>query len=385
MEGEMFYNRGENSAWSPDDIEYNYSPGYYSHWQHREVDIHESIAPLIDRIKEYDKLRLRLEKKGGRLFDLPVVTNLLTTPVSVETRFETYKVALVNQGTLRQALRDIHWDIKINIRQLPTQMPVYYICRTRQDYWSEYSLIVEDYYRSGGYSLGDGRFVKLMQAGHENYFLRLAGFRGAAAKLIEKGEAADRRKIDRLLYDVGRHVLQAAWHDDQRMGRLAAEYLNLPKFFLAVELLYLQLGGELCELRSALTDQLLAFFESVYPQPAIRYFLEILATLDGDMLNDLPVRAVHLYRRLSRAFSHYLSTEIRWGEKKAILPLWKVLYSNFGRLKLVSGSINGDRRLKAANAELEEAAVKVIVQALCGPVAGDKKFVKKVKQFFKNT
>ena len=380
----MPYNSGQTNAWNLDDIDYNYSQGYYSQWQHREIDIHGSVAPLIDRIQEYDRLRLRLEKKGGRLFDLPMITNLLTTPVSVETRFETYKVALVNQSALQQALRDIHWDIRINIRLLPTQMPVYYICRSRQDYWSEYSLIVEDYYRSPGYSLGDGRFVKLMQAGHENYFLRLAEFREAASTLIQKEDRGNRRKLDRLLYDIGRHVLQSAWHDDQRLGRLTAEYLNLPKFFMAVELLYLQLGGELCEMRSALTDQLSGFFESVYPQPAIRYFLEILATLDGDMLNDLPVRAVHLYRRLSRAFSRYLSTEVRWGDKETELPLWKVMYSNFGRLEMVSGSIKGDRRLTSASDELEKAAVKVIVQALCGPVSGKKKFVARVNQYFRD-
>ena len=380
----MPYNRGQNNAWNVDDIEYNYTSGYASQWQHRDVDIHESMTPLIERIQEYDMLRERLEQRGGRLLDLPRITSLLTDPVSVETRFETYKVALANQNTMQQALRDIHWDIRISIRQLPTQMPVYYICRIRRDYWAEYSLIVEDYYRSPGFDLVDGRFVKLMQGGHQNYFLRLADFREASSVLVVKDAGGDRKKTDRLLYDIGRHVLQAAWHDDQRLGKLTAEYLNLPKFFWSVELLYLHLGGELCDLRSALNNQVLEFFESVYPQPAIRYFLEILATLDGDMLNDLPVRAVNLYRRLSRAFSRYLSTEIRWGGRGAIMPLWKILYSNFGRLKSISGSIKNDHRLMAASIALEEAAVDVIVQALCGPVAGDKKFVAKVNQFFRS-
>lgn len=380
----MAYDKGWKTAWNVDDIDYNYTAGYYSQWQSCDVDIHASIAPLIERIKEYDTLRVRLEQKGGRLFDIPRLTSLLTAPVSVETRFETYKVSLVNQNTMKQAVRDIHWDIRIGIRQLPTQMPVYYICRTRRDYWAEYSLIVEDYYRSPAYELGDGRFVKLMQAGHENYFLRVADFRSAASAIVREDSGDDRKKTDRLLYDIGRHVLQAAWHDDQRLGRLAADYLNLPRFFWSVELLYLQLGGELCELRSSLNKRLLAFFESVYPQPAIRYFLEILATLDGDRLNDLPVRAVQLYRRLSRAFSRYLSTEIHWGRHGAILPLWKVLYSNFNRLKLIGGRIKNDLRLVAASAELEAAAVEVIVQALCGPVAENKKFVAKVNQFFRS-
>jgi hypothetical protein len=380
----MPYDKAQSSTWNPGDLGDAGAPDYGYWWQYPQIDIDAAMTPLIDRIRDYDKLRVRLEKKGGRLFDLPMITSLLTAPVSVETRFETYKVALVNQNTLKQALRDIHWDIRICVRQLPTQMPIYYICRIRQDYWSEYSLIVEDYYRSPGFSFGDERFVKMMQGGHENYFLRLAAFRDDARGLLQDEKTRDRRTVDRLLYDIGRYVLQSAWHDDQRLGRLTAEYFNLPMFFMAIELLYLQLTGELCELRSALTDQLLVFFETVYPQPAIRYFLEILSLLDGDRLNDLPVRAVPLYRRLSLAFSRFLSTDVRWGAAGRSLPLWKVVYSNFGRLKLISSTTKKDSALISASSELEAAAVGVIEKALCGPVTEDRELVDRIHQYFRN-
>ena len=45
----------------------------------------------------------------------------------------------------------------MDVRQLDSRMPVYFLCRLRKDYWSEYSLIVEDLYRSPGYPLTDER------------------------------------------------------------------------------------------------------------------------------------------------------------------------------------------------------------------------------------
>ena len=163
------------------------------------------------------------------------------------------------------------FDLHMNIRMLDTGMPVYYICRVERDYWMEYSLIVEDLYRSPSYTWQDDRFAKLMYMGHEIYFLRLSLFRKSLTELLSDQEngIADKREVDEYIYRLGRYIFQAAWHEDQRPGMLTAEHFGLAKFYHAIELLYLCLSGELCQLRSTIDDRLLSFFEKAYPQPAI--------------------------------------------------------------------------------------------------------------------
>ena len=126
-----------------------------------------ALAPLLELLTAYDKLRHKLEAKGGDLAELRQLTALLNQPVRIAGRYQPHRVQLTQQTPLRQALWDIDYDLHFDIRQLPSRLPVYYLCRTRSDYWSAYSLVVEDFYRSPGYPLADDRFVRLMRGSKE--------------------------------------------------------------------------------------------------------------------------------------------------------------------------------------------------------------------------
>jgi len=369
----MAYNTHTGRNWDQyeDDYRMYHRSGYYGgYYSGRKIEIEESLKPLIRMLKAYDYQRRILEDKGGHISNLDELTSLLTTPVKIETRFDTATAALNEQMALRRAVSDIYRGLRINVRQLPNRMPVFYICRIRRDHWSEYSLIVEDLYMSPGYSIVDDRFVKLMSAGHENYFLRLSQFRRQLQKHNRTRKETGSQKIDDFLYELGRYVLQAAWHEDQRLGFLVADLLRLPEFFQAVELLYLCLSAELCELRGAVNSNLRLFFEKIYPQPAILAFLDILTDLEGDMLNTLPLHAIRLYSNLSIAFSKFLATEVSWSTQKSKTPLWKILYANFSRLETVARDLTGDKRLSKAGRKLENQSRGIINSVIKGNYGG---------------
>lgn len=348
-----------------DDYDSGYDYGY--RYTPPSVDIHEALAPLITQLREYDFLRLKLEREGGSVRELltPIVA-ALDAQFKLAGRYEEKVVQLKNQSALREMIKDIDYDLHLDIRQRSTRipMPVYYLCRIHRDYWREYSLIVEDLYMSPGYPLTDPRFARFMSEGHEVYFLRLSQFRdGVDGKGNGDGRETS-RKTDTFLYDLGRHVFQAAWHEDQRLGVAVAETLGLPQFREAVEILYLCLSGELCELRGAVKEPMLRFFEDVYPSAAIRIFLKKLAGLEGDRLNDMPRRAADLYKRLANAFRGFLATEVVWGPLKLQTPLWKLLYGNVSRSNLVGRALKGDKRMGEATASLEKVSQTVINELL---------------------
>lgn len=341
------------------DYRYRYAPP--------SVDIREALAPLIRQFQEYDTLRLKLELEGGSTRELlNSITAALATPLKLAGRYEEKLVQLKNQSGLREMVKDIDYDLHLDVRQRSTciPMPVYYLCRIHRDYWREYSLIVEDLYMSPGYPLTDPRFVRFMSEGHEVYFLRLSQFRdGVDGKGNGDGEDTS-RKTDIFLYDLGRNVFQAAWHEDQRLGVAVADTLGLPQFREAVELLYLCLSGELCELRGAVKEPMLRFFGEVYPNAAIRIFLKKLAALEGDRLNDMPRRAADLYKRLANSFRGFLATEVVWGPLKLQTPLWKLLYGNVSRFNLIGRALKGDPRMADSTASLEKTAQAVINELL---------------------
>jgi hypothetical protein len=329
-----------------------------------QVDIHQALQPLLKHLHHYDAKRLKLEQEGGRLADLNKIAAILSQKIILKGRFREGKVALTDQAALRLMLSDIgNCDLHLSVRQLSTRLPVYYLCRIRRDFWSEYSLIVEDIYRSPGYPITDDRFVKLMYIGHETYHLRLSQFRDRVAQMVSQdGDDGDAllEEVDEILYRLGRHVFQAAWHEDQQVGVLAATHFNLPCFRQAIELLYLCLSGELCELRSVINEPMLRLFEDVYPQPAIRAFLEQLAHLDGGALNDVPQRALKLYAALSKAFGCFLRVEVSWGCHQAQVPIYKLVFGNLSRLELVGKALSRNQTVMAAGARLEAEAQKII-------------------------
>ncbi|MDY6988907.1 MAG: hypothetical protein SWQ30_12725 [Thermodesulfobacteriota bacterium] len=326
----------------------------------RSIDISEALEPLIHHLARYDAQRIRLEREGGPIGDFKTVTALLETPVPLKTPFGRREITLTDQQGLQGAVRAVSLDLHLEIRQLPTIMPAYYLCRTHRDYYSEYSLIVEDLHLSPGYPLLSERFVKLMDLGHENYFLRLSQFREGVASLAKTNMPDSGRSVDSILYDVGRHIFQAAWHEDQQLAVAASPHLNLVAFRQAIELLYLCLSGELCELRSAINGAMLQFFEHCYTQPAILGFLEILMHLDGDKLNNVPKMARHLYARLRQSFRRFLGAEVTGGPLSIEMPIWKRLYANFSRVGLIAKELRRGAQVMAAIRRLEEEASAVI-------------------------
>jgi len=333
------------------------------------IDLNEALKPLIDQLKKYDALRLRLEQRGGRFSHLNRITEILSNEILIRSRFRTNKITLTDQASLRSMLNDVgDFDLHMDVRQLDTRMPAFYLCRIRRDYWSEYSLIVEDLYKSPGYPTIDERFVKLMRAGHEAYYLRLSQFRKSVLPTVATEDTHTLRcAVDEILHNLGRHVFQAAWHEDQRIGIAAASHFDLPCFRNAIELLYLCLCGELCELRGVVNEQMHHFFDQVYPQPAIHAFLDMLTRLDGSALTDLPQKALKLYMRLSLAFSRFLGIEVTWGHRKKRIPVYKLIFANFSRLHLVAKELEGNKNVHDAAARLESESQLIINELLAEP------------------
>ncbi len=324
-------------------------------------DVGRDLAPLVAHLREYDSMRQRLEKEGGCVADLGRVAELLGQKVALPCSGRVRDVTLADRPGLRQALIDIGgYDLQLDVRVRDSRMPVYYLCRIRRDYWADYSLVVEDLHRSPGYPVTDERFARLMSDGHEAYYLRLSPFREGIKTLLRAGKDAQGWEVDDALYDLGRYVFQAAWHDDQRPGILTATHFGLTRFRQAIELLYLCLSGDLCELRSALGERMFRAFEVVYPQPAIHGFLQLLAGLDGSAMSEIPRRALKLYARLLRAFGQFIETEVLWRQHR--VPLYKLLFANLSRLDLVAGSLRDNQALSKAASALEVESKHVIEQ-----------------------
>lgn len=335
--------------------------GYY--YSRPFAEVRKLLLPLMQRLRDYDATRVRLEREGGTAADLQLLTGCLSNPISIDDRSQHHRAVLTEPDELRQVLKRIGAkDLYFSVRVRPSGLPAYYVVRAKHGYWSEYSLLVEDLYRSPEYPSPDERFVKLMDWSHETYFLRLSQFReGVSAGLPVKG-AESERKADGVLHDVGRQVFQAAWHEDQYAAFQVAEVFQLPLFRQAIELLYLCLSGDLCAIRASLDDDVSEFFVNVYPQPAIHALLARIGELDGKGLAELPEDAGDAYRRLTASFERFLRVEVRHGSRASSLPLYKLIYANFGRLDMITPTVTSCDGLSDAGAQLEELAAQVIFE-----------------------
>lgn len=260
---------------------------------------------------------------------------VLNRSVDYRRSLEKGSFSLTDQASVKAFLRSasisLHFDVRVNQNKLP----IYYISRTRSDYWREYDLVVEDVYRSSEYPFSDERFVPLMTFGKENYFLRLSQFRQKLESGIKGPCVSKINKVDCLLHDLGRNIFQAIWHEDQRIGFLISKSLGMKHFSKAVELLYLCLGGELCDIRNIVNEETLGFFSDVYPHPPLEMFLSSLVSMKGNELSLIPGKAEKQYIRLMKEFRRFLSCEILWGSMSQLVPLWKVLFANINRMEKV--------------------------------------------------
>ena len=344
--------------------------GWYRRWDRYEYpgdlqpqEVRDAIAPLLHHLETYDRWRLALAQEGGSLADLQRITSHLQTPVQIRGGFADGPAKLTEQVKLQSLLRDVHNGLRIDVRQRMSGMPVYYVCRVQSDYWSDTRLIVEDYYLSAGYPLADERFARLMQSGHEVFFLRVSTFRQAVEACLETPEPAE-RQIDAALFEVAQTVLQSAWHEDQRLAIKVARHFHLPRLVEAIELLYLTLNADLSEVRDGTNPAVLRFFKEVYPQPGILRLLRLLSTADGTAVAALPQRAKHLYGRLLSAFSRFLGTEIPWGREAVRMPLWRAVYGNYGRMSLVGEALAGHPAVCKARSALEPGATEICEEVL---------------------
>ena len=349
------------------------------------ADIKEELQPLIHHLEYYDSVRQQFEDEGGYISDLQHITEVLTKRLRVAGRFRTHDIALTHIESIHSFLYDLGFnDLHLQVRRRDTGVPVYYLYRVRGDYWIDYRLVLEDYYRSDGYPVRDQRFVKLMVRGKETYHLSVAPFRAEVQKLADEGllnnsgsspgnvysydytwpsghQNTTEAEVDRLLYRVGRYVLQASWHEDQQVGVLTAHHLELPRLVEAIELLYLCLSGDLYEIRSILDQSLYLFFDRIYPRPAVGRFLHMLPDIDGITLNDLSEKhARSLYRKLMQAFKRFLNVRLNWGNQQVAVPLYKLLFSNMSRLDLIEDDLRYHSDVRAAADELEAEAQRII-------------------------
>lgn len=341
-----------------------YSQGYGARQSSATVPAEASVAlrPLIARLERLDRQRRRLEERGGRPADVSGLTQLLKRPIELQGPWGRQLVSLLKRSELRHGVQEVAgWDVHVDVRLVDSRLPTYYLCRVRRDYWAEQSLVVEDLYRSPGYPADDERFVRLMQSGHELYFLRVSPYRAQAATLLgELGEANDRWAVDRYLWHLGRHVLSAAWHEDQRLAAGVAQHFGVPALKDAQEALYLCLTAELCELRGAADEAVRRFFIQCYPQVAIQRLLERLGDLPGDELNELPRRAMKQYRRLSEGFVRFLQTKAPSGQTGHTVELAKLVFANTGRLGLIAAQLRDVQAVQDAAATLDRHARRVV-------------------------
>ena len=370
--GGKSYDRGPRAGSCGRDGFFDEDWGWSSRRMSRQ-DFDAAVSPLIQQLEKYETRRISLESREVTPIMMVAMTEILKHKVAIEGRYNAHQVALNDQASVRGLLRDLgDYECRFEIRTAASGLPLYYLPRIWPDYRSVYSLVLEDLYQSAGYPVGDERFVKIMWSGHEVYFLRLSQFRKPLLEGRDPDkDAAAQDEVDLLLRKVGRHVFQACWHEDQYVGMAAAGQFDLVNFRRAVELLYLCLTAELCELRSAIDDAMLRFFREIYVQPAIVAFLERLARLDGKALAEVPQAALKHFPGLSRTFSRFLAVELPWGRKRALVPLYKLLFANFSRLDQMRGAITEKEELRLAAEALEKQSQAVIQALLAGSADAD--------------
>jgi len=345
------------------------------------------LAPLVSRLERYDALRTKLQETGGEVDDLRQLTAVLQDQFTVEDDYGAYPASLADGKALRRLVSYVGLGrVFLDIRRQRHGLPVYYLSRVEQDYWSEYSLIVEDLYLSPEYRFTDDRFARLMYIGHETYHLRASRFRSAVVEHLACCREDPGASTDDFLKDIGRHCLSSMWHDEQRPAVVTANQFGLVRFQQAVELLYLCLSADLCELRSRISPAMAQFFSVVYPQPGVLALLDMLWEIDGNELNVLPRKAVQLFAKLSRAFREFLSTEIAYehGPDKTAtespvseremhgmdtsgpspIPLFKLIFGNFYQLDPIAEETVRDPDLRRAVEKIEQESSAIIRQMI---------------------
>jgi hypothetical protein len=323
----------------------------------------ERLAPLFEMLRQLDTERSTLEQHGGSITNLECITSILDRSFVLLNASGIHRSCRLSDARkLRSIVGECSdYSVHLEIRTRHHGIPVYYCCRTRQDVFAEYALVVEDYYCSPLYPIDDERFVSLRLRGREEYSLRLSQFRASVHRMLGDSNPS---VVDSCLYTAGRWVFSAAWHESQRPSRLVARCFNLDSFTRAGECLHLILTSDPCELRARVDDQLICFFDQVYAQDCIRTYLQMLSRMRGAELDGIWRKALGLYRELTAHYASFLETEVKWGSLNSEIPLWKIVYGNYARMDVIRRVLRTSRVLHRASKRLEQKASDIIRRLL---------------------
>lgn len=355
----MNYNSGSYDDY--DDNYYSYSSDI-DYQRKKPSEKRKIIMPLIEIIQEHDRLLLNLKKNGGDIKTLKKITSILKKPIYFGTEyFSQTEVTLESPEKINRIFREIGaGDYFLDVRLTSYGFACYYLCRKKNAYWDGYNTIIEDIYQSPDYHIIDPHFIKLMHWGHEKYHLRLSQFRDKTRALFPSDDDKDELKRDNYLNNLSKYIFQSAWNESQQLAMLTSLHFGLPVFRQAIELIYLILSGELCDIRSNSDEQIKFFFETIYKQPAILALINNLDKIEGRALTDLNTLALKSYKNLIMEFVKLLKIEVNWGIIKSVHPLLNILLSNFKRLDYVSGKLKDEDGVKEAARKLEAASQKII-------------------------
>lgn len=134
--------------------------------------VRRAASPLVSLVEQYDRLREELETSGADAFAVARITDVLTRPRHVRTPGGNTRLLLGHAASVESFLRRIGGhSLRWQVRRLDSGLPAFHLCRITGDPWAEYRLVVEDLYCSPRYPCDDSRFIRLMDRGHETWFL----------------------------------------------------------------------------------------------------------------------------------------------------------------------------------------------------------------------
>ena len=338
--------------------------GYSWHGSEQRSSHSENLKktkPLVAAIKEHDDALADLKKQGGDIRNLQHITSILKRPIPLDSYYSNEQVTLENPGKINARLREIGaGDYFLDVRLTSYGFACYYLCRIKTAFWGGYSTIIEDIYMSPDYIIVDPHFIKLMSFGHETYHLRLSRFRPKTKSLFPEKTDANEKKKDKYLSKLSKYIFQSAWNESQQLAMLTALHFNLPFFRQVIELIYLILSGELCEIRSNTDDNMKFFFKNIYEQPAILALIDNLNTIEGRALTDLNTLALNSYKKILTEFVNFLKIEVNWGLVKSTHALLNIILANFKRLDYVGSKLKDEPAVRQATKRLEMQSQKII-------------------------
>lgn len=331
----------------------------------KQPGLREGLKPLLEAFGKYDSLRRRLMESGGNAHDLEQLAALLRDKVTILTGTDERRVSLDDPDNMEVLLREFtRHELRLEYRVGDHGFPVYYFCRFYPGHHALAVTVVEDLYRSPDYPMPDERFARLMSGGHVRAFLRLSQYRPRVALMLDKGEYGQNHSADEVLHTSARHVLHAAWNEDQRVAMLTARHFGLSVFWRAVELLSLILHSDLCELRSASGELCIQFFRDIYPQPTFQALFTKLPQAVGEQLHRLSAEAIELHSQLRLAFRSFLLAEVQREGYPGMIPLYRLVFANIDRLDRISGDPAIGEAVRQEAERLESKSMRVIESIL---------------------